>query len=77
MNATSAPIPATFAAGLRIAIAVIGPLGIQKGWWGESDLANIAAAASAIGAAAYGLYKTHDRQTRLNNSAPIGRSVIR
>lgn len=77
MTIPSAPIPATLTAALRYAIAVAMPVAVQRGWLGESDVANVSALILAGATVIYGLWKTHDRQTRLNNSAPIGRSVIR
>lgn len=77
MKPPSNPMPATLVAALRYLVAVLLPLGVQKGWWGQSDVANVSALLMAAGTALYGLWKTHDRQTRLNNPAPIGRSVIR
>lgn len=77
MTPPSAPMPATLVAALRYAIGILGPLAVSKGWLGESDLPNFGALVTSAAFVAYGLWKTHDRQTRLNNSAPIWRSVIR
>lgn len=61
----SAPLPVMLAAALRIGAVFVLPWGVQKGWWGQSDVANISALAGAAAAAGWGLYKTHDRQKRL------------
>lgn len=77
MKPPSNPMPATLVAALRYAIGIATPIAVQRGWLGESDVANVSALVMAGATVLYGLWKTHDRQTRLNNPAPIGRSVIR
>jgi len=66
----SAPVPATLKAALRYLAAIILPIGVQKGWWGQSDVVNISAFVAAAGSVAWGLWKTHDRQKRLNSASP-------
>ncbi len=77
MKPPSAPMPATLVAAVRYAIGILGPLAVSKGWLGESDLPNFGALVTSAAFVAYGLWKTHDRQIRLNDAAPIGRSTIR
>lgn len=69
-KAPSAPLPASLMAGLRILLAALGPIAVSRGWLGESDLPNAAALITSAAAFAYGVWKTHDRQVRLNDSEP-------
>lgn len=74
----SDPMPATLYAALRYAIGILGPIAVQKGWLGESDLPNISALTISAATVAYGLWKTHQRQKALASvPVPFGRSVIR
>jgi TRAP-type C4-dicarboxylate transport system permease large subunit len=59
------PMLATMMAAMRFLLAILLPIGVQRGWFGETDAANVSALASAGATILYGLWKTHDRQRRL------------
>lgn len=65
----TAPLPATYAAGLRYAIAVLGPVVVAKGWIDANSLPGITTLIGAAVTIIYGLWKTHSRQTNLNDAA--------
>lgn len=76
MKNPSNPMPATLVAAVRYLVAVLLPLGVQRGWWGQSDVANVSALAMAVATVIYGLWKTHDRQARLSNIETFHRAVV-
>lgn len=68
--APTQPIPATIVAGLRYAIAILLPIAVQRGWIDAGvTVDTVLGVVVPLATVAYGLYKTHDRQTRLSANA--------
>lgn len=62
---SSSPASATAMAAARMAILVLGPVAISKGWVGADDLDGAVTGAVTVGTAAWGLFKTFKRQHKV------------
>jgi hypothetical protein len=62
---TTEALPATIAALLRYAVSAFGAFAVGKGWVSPESLPGVAAMIVSIATVAYGLWKTHSRQTKL------------
>lgn len=64
------PLPASTMALIRYLVAILLPLAVQRGWVGSDMTVDVAVGVVVpLVTVAYGVWKTHDRQTRLSAGA--------
>lgn len=77
---SSAVLPSVAAAGLRTAVAVIGPSLIASGYLPAGSLEGVTTIVITVASIAFGLWKTHQRKSQLivaATAAPDSVAVVR
>lgn len=68
---STAPASAATAAFIRQAVLAVGAFAVGRGWVTADQLPGIATILASVGAAAWGLYKTHQRQTDIKKAEAV------